>query len=99
MLKVLMAHEAEFVVVGALAANLFGSSRLTYDLDIVYNRADSNLLRLATALENLNPYLRGAPNGLPFKLDLQTLKNGLNFTLTMDLGPLDLFAEIAGAHS
>lgn len=99
MLKVLTEHQVEFVVVGGVAANLFGSPRLTYDLDIVYNRANPNLLRLTKALENLHPYLRGAPRGLPFKLDLQTLKNGLNFTLTTDVGPLDLLAEIPGAHS
>jgi predicted nucleotidyltransferase len=54
---------------------------------------------MVKALQNTNPYLRGAPPGLPFKLDLRTLKNGLNFTLTTDLGPLDLLGEIPGARS
>ena len=35
-----------------------------------------------SALEPLSPYLRGAPPGLPFRLDAQTLARGLNFTLT-----------------
>ncbi len=48
------------------------------------------------ALEPYSPYLRGAPLGLPFSLDEQTVKNGLNFRLTTTLGDLDLFGEMAG---
>jgi predicted nucleotidyltransferase len=98
-IKVLTDNGVEFIVVGGLAANLFGSARLTYDLDIVYSRREENLGQIVTALQNTNPYLRGAPPGLPFKLDLWTLKNGLNFTLTTDLGAIDLLGEIPGARS
>ena len=38
----------------------------------------------------------GAPPGLPFRWDSSTVKAGLNFTLTTDLGALDLLGEIAG---
>ena len=31
-----------------------------------------------------------------FELDLQTLRNGLNFTLTSSLGDIDLLGEVAG---
>ncbi len=41
-------------------------------------------------------YLRGAPPGLPFRLDVATLQAGLNFTLTTDLGELDLLGDIPG---
>jgi hypothetical protein len=44
----------------------------------------------------VSPYLRGAPPGLPFVLDVPTLRNGLNFTLTTKLGDLDLLGEVAG---
>jgi hypothetical protein len=44
----------------------------------------------------LGPYLRGAPAGLPFRLDQATIRRGLNFTLSTSLGALDLFGEIAG---
>lgn len=40
--------------------------------------------------------LRGAPKNLPFVTDLVTLRNGLNFTLDTDAGPLDVLGEIAG---
>lgn len=40
--------------------------------------------------------MRGAPPGLPFKLDVATLRNGLNFTLTTAVGDLDLLGEVVG---
>src|SRR5262249_13999607 len=52
--------------------------------------------RIVAALERHQPYLRGAPPGLPFKLDLATLRNGLNFTLTTNLGDIDLLGEVVG---
>jgi hypothetical protein len=85
------------VLVGGLAAAAHGSIRTTRDVDVVYDRSEENLVRLARALEPYAPYLRGAPPGLPFKLDVPTLRAGLNFTLTTNVGALDLLGEIAGA--
>jgi hypothetical protein len=72
---------------------------LTYDVDIVYARNPEDLRRLAAALQPYQPYLRGAPPGLPFRWDERTLKSGLNFTLTTTLGDLDLLGEVAGGGS
>jgi predicted nucleotidyltransferase len=99
MLRVLAEHDVEFVVVGGVAAVLHGSSRVTRDLDVVYARAPENLARLVRALEGLHPYPRGAPPGLPFRWDADTLRHGLNFTLETDVGNLDLLGEIAGGGS
>ena len=85
-----------FVIVGGIAATLHGSARLTFDLDIVYERSRENLDRIVAALAPFRPYLRGAPEGLPFKFDAETLKRGLNFTLTTTDGPIDLLGEISG---
>jgi hypothetical protein len=57
-IKLLTSYEVEFIVVGGVAANLFGSARLTYDLDIVYSRRNENLARIVKALQNANPYRR-----------------------------------------
>jgi hypothetical protein len=86
----------EFILVGGTAANVHGSARLTQDVDIVYRRSRENIARLAVALDSLHPYLRGAPPGLPFRWDEETIRRGLNFTLTTDLGPVDALGEIAG---
>jgi hypothetical protein len=52
--------------------------------------------RLVDALAPHNPYLRGAPQGLPFGWDLDTIQRGLNFILTTRLGDLDLLGELTG---
>lgn len=95
-LKVLADQNVEFILVGGVAATIHGSARLTQDIDIVYSRAPTNLERLVVALGPYKPYPRGAPPGLPFRWDIRTLENGLNFTLTTTLGDIDLFGEITG---
>ncbi len=95
-LRALADGGVRFVVVGGLAAAAHGAARVTYDVDVVYERTRENLARLASALAPLSPYLRGAPPGLPFRWDVATLERGLNFTLTTDGGDLDLLGEIVG---
>jgi predicted nucleotidyltransferase len=87
----------EFIVIGGFAGIVHGSARVTYDVDLVYSRADENIERLAKALALHAPYLRDAPPGLPFSFDAATIRRGLNFTLTSDLGDVDLFGELPGA--
>lgn len=96
LLTSLTAHDVEFVIIGGLAATLHGSARVTYDLDVVYGRSPENLSKIVAALEPFRPYLRGAPPGLPFTFDVETLKRGLNFTFTTTGGPIDLLGELAG---
>ncbi len=96
LLKALSAEAVKYILVGGVAATAHGSARLTQDVDIVYARDPDNLTRLIAALAPHEPYLRGAPPGLPFQWTLETLKSGLNFTLTTTLGDIDLLGEIAG---
>lgn len=96
LLESLERNEVAFVIVGGIAATLHGSARLTFDLDVAYERTPENLERLVVALTPFAPYLRGAPPGLPFKFDVETLKRGLNFTLTTSDGPIDLLGEVSG---
>jgi hypothetical protein len=88
--------EIEYILIGGLAASVHGSARFTSDIDILYKRNKENIVKIVSALKNIKPYLRGAPKGLPFLLEEKTLEAGLNFTLTTELGYLDLFAEIPG---
>ena len=96
LLQALAAGGVDYILVGGLAANAHGAIRTTRDVDVVYGRSRANLERLEKTLAPLRPYLRGAPTGLPFRLDVATLHSGLNFTLTTDLGELDFLGEIAG---
>lgn len=98
-LEVLEKNGVEFILVGGVAATAHGAARLTQDVDVVYARDPENLARLVSALAPFHPYLRGAPPGLPFLWDRETLHRGLNFTLTTDLGAVDLLGEIVGGGS
>ena len=96
LLRALSDSGVEFILVGGVAATVHGSTRLTVDVDAVYRRTPANIDRLVLALTPYHPYLRGAPAGLPFRWDAATLQRGLNFTLTMDIGDVDLLGEITG---
>lgn len=95
-LRVLTDGAVDFVLIGGVAANLHGSARATFDIDVVYSRAPANISKLVKCLAPYKPYLRGAPPGLPFQFDETTVRNGLNFTLDTQLGEVDVLGEVAG---
>lgn len=92
----LLDHGVDFVVIGGLAARALGSPSLTNDLDIVHDRDDDNLDRLAGALTELDARLRGAPDDAPFLLDATTLAHGDSFTFTTTCGNLDVLGTPSG---
>lgn len=96
LLEALATTRVEFIIIGGMAATAHGSAHVTVDLDLVYRRTAENIARLAAALQPLQPYLRGAPPGLPFRFDADTIKRGLNFTLVTSAGDLDAMGEAAG---
>ena len=96
-LEILSRGEIQFIVVGGLAAIAHGNARSTYDVDVVYSRTRENIQKLVQVIAPFQPYLRGAPPGLPFKWNEKTIRMGLNFTLTTTLGDIDLLGEVTGA--
>jgi hypothetical protein len=95
-IKLLGRFGVQVVIVGGVAATLHGAEVPTSDLDVCYARSPENLEKLADALRSVNAQLRNAPEGLPFILDAETLKKGLNFTFRTDIGSLDLLGEVRG---
>jgi predicted nucleotidyltransferase len=85
-----------FILIGGVAARAHGSARITQDVDVSYSRSPENMARIVESLAPFEPYLRGAPRGLPFEWSVATLKAGLNFTLTTTVGDIDLLGEIVG---
>jgi len=53
MLRALLHHEVDFIVVGGVAAALNGAPLTTFDLDVVHSREAGNVERLLAALEDL----------------------------------------------
>jgi hypothetical protein len=86
----------DFAIIGGWSAILHGSSNVTNDLDVCFSRQPENLKRLAGALAPFHPRLRDLPGDLSFVWDEATLHNGTNFTLSTDLGGIDLLAEVSG---
>lgn len=98
LLSVLVRHNVDFLLIGGVAADIHGSTSVTFDLDLCYERSRENLARLATALRELGAELRGAPPGLPFQLDAETLRAGDSFTFTTTHGDLDVLATPSGTR-
>ncbi|CAN5419977.1 hypothetical protein BH09ACT12_BH09ACT12_33670 [soil metagenome] len=92
LLEVLWRHEVRFVMIGGLAAALHGSPFPTEDLDITPAAGRENFSRLSAALTDLGARIRvdGAPEGLPFAHDAESLAGVGVWNLTTDHGDLDI---------
>lgn len=99
LLTTLVAHDVRFVLIGGWAAKALGSPSVTADIDICYDRDPANLRKLAAALAELGPRLRGVTEKVPFVADERTLRAGDHFTLATNAGDLDLLGTPAGAPS
>jgi hypothetical protein len=95
-LRTLNQHGVRFVVIGGIAGRAWGSTTITNDLDICYQRNAENYEALATALLTLSATLRGAPAGLPFQLDARTIRMGDSFTFDTSVGSLDCLGTPSG---
>src|SRR4051812_7171483 len=88
--------QVDFVIIGGWSAILHGSGYVTRDLDVCFSRDRENLKRLAAALAPFHPRPQSFPAELPFLWDEATLRNSTVFTLSTDLGLIDLLAEVSG---
>ena len=95
-LRVLLAHDVRFVIIGGIAGVLLGSPSLTFDLDVCYERDPRNLEAMAAALRELKATLCGAPPSLPYLLDVKTLQLGDSFTFDTITGSLDCVGTPSG---
>lgn len=99
LLRPLIEHGVDFVLIGGQAGISHGSTYPSYDLDVIYARDRDNVARLVAALKEIGVRLRGAPPDLPFQLDARTIENGVNFTFDTPYGDLDVLADAAGMRS
>jgi hypothetical protein len=96
-LRTLDRYGVRSVVIGGLAARLYGSPSVTNDTDVCYERSRDNLERLAKALRSLRATLRGVEGDVPFRLDAATLEAGDHFTFSTTAGNLDCLGTPSGA--
>ena len=102
LLETLTAHEVEFLLIGGVAERLWGSPRVTDDLDICAADSRANLRRLAAALNALEAQFRppGAEAGVavPEPWDDQRLRAFTNLALTTRFGWLDVWFRPDGTE-
>ena len=103
LLRVLVEHRVEFVVIGGLAVAAHGYIRGTKDIDIVPNPARENLALLYDALVALDaePIETGdfRQEEMPVALDVEGLAHGGNWALRTSRGRLDILQWATGIES
>ena len=94
-LRTLVRHRVDFIVVGGVCAVLHGAPVATFDLDLVHSREPDNIERLLVALEALKAHYRtpGRQGAKPNRSHLSSPDHQLLMT---QAGPLDLLG-IVGA--
>ena len=97
LLRVLVAHGVDFVVVGGIAMIYQGSARLTQDLDICFAPFQANLEVLGQAMIELGATLRGVADDVPFIPDGRALRKLSIATFDTREGAIDLLRDPAGA--
>lgn len=95
-LAALTGHGVDFVVVGGIAATLYGSDRTTFDLDICPDMDPTNLEALGRALLDMDARLRGIEEDVPFVPDGRALAQMQILTLETSFGPLDVLMRPDG---
>jgi hypothetical protein len=91
-------HRVEYVLIGALAARLYGFPRVTADADITPARDPANVERLAAALRELDArvYTETVPEGLGFDCSAAMLLRAEMWNLVTRAGRVDLAFQPAG---
>src|SRR5882672_10745868 len=96
LLKRLIEHQVEFVLVGGLAAVLHGSRRITEDIDVCIPFTTQNLSKVLSAIADLKPRYRMRPDLPTISSDPAHFEGWKNLYLITNFGQLDLLGEIGG---
>jgi len=92
-LTVLKRHQVDFIVVGGIAAILQGSPLTTEDVDVLYRSANENLVRLITALVELDASYAD-PAGRTIRPDMERLASMRVHLLNTRCGRVDLMRTV-----
>jgi hypothetical protein len=98
LLRALLEHKVDFIVVGGVCGVLHGAPLSTFDLDIVHSRAAGNLERLMKTLEALGARYR-TPGHEKVKPSRSHLSSPGHQLLMTTAGPLDLLGTIGKGHA
>lgn len=94
-LRLLAEAEAKFVLIGGIAARLYGGSLNTEDVDVAIALTEANLLKVCRALQGVNARFR--LKDPPVWFDEEKARQVMNnYDLETDLGVLDCLGEVKG---
>ncbi len=96
-LRVLRAHEVDFIVVGGMAAVIGGAPIVTQDVDVLRANTPENVERLLAALEELDAVFRGDDRRL--RPNASHLTGPGHLLLATRLGVLDLPGSVEDSTS
>jgi hypothetical protein len=98
LLHTLARHHVDYVLIGGLAATLYGSSALTNDADICPDPSPENRERLAAALREMEASVRtdAEPEGVRVSADANFLRRMQVVNLTTRFGDFDIAFQPAG---
>jgi len=97
-LATLNEHGVHYVLIGGLAANLWGLDNVTQDVDVCYARERENVALLVKALKSMDAHLRGFPKGLPEIIDERTFQLGDTMTFDTKFGKFDCLGTPGGTQ-
>ncbi len=89
-------HEVDFVLVGGLAAQTHGNTRMTNDVDLIPKPDPQNRERLAKALRALNARVLN-PGHEDLEIDAAMLPRATIWQLATPHGDIDVLHEAPGA--
>ena len=92
-LRVLVKHGVDFLVVGGVGAVLQSAPITTFDLDVVHSTEPANIARLVAALEDLDAHYRLQPEK-KLRPDETHLSSPGHQLLLTRFGPLDVLGSI-----
>src|SRR5882757_7312602 len=95
-LKTLNEHGVNYVLIGGLAAIMWGSDSITRDVDVCYERNEENVQALVRALRALDAHLRGWPKGVPEFIDERAFRLGDTMTFVTKFGDFDCLGTPSG---
>lgn len=90
LIEALARHEVDYVLIGGMAAVVYGASRPTEDLDILARDMDDNMERLAAALNDLEASCDVAEHASTFEL------RAMNTRWNTSAGTVDVLVSAKG---
>ena len=93
LIRILVEHRGDFLVVGGVGAILQGATLSTFDLDIVHSTDPANIARLLAALADLDACYRAQPEKRLRPTQTHLSSPGHQLLMTR-FGPLDVLSSI-----